>query len=436
MNRDIFEGTLTANNIVISDETVVISYPKAAVKDGISGSLGTGESTVKLVEVEEGYSLALIQAPKGTKVYYSLGYVPTTELHISNVTCLDGTTMLSLPTGDVYLLIVAPDGEECDYQIDFTEDNLQIQSVSQTRIPINGKSFVRVHGSLFSSYTEVRLQNGVEQIPVSTYVLGDNDIWITIDGNKLSSGNYYDLQVLDQEQTKTLENAFWAIDGEGRMELSFKVIQPDSARVGRLFNATLEYENTGDIAMPAPVFVLNAPYRTFIIDGKTYEGEVKLYGLGAEYPYGYVQPGVKQKMTFQMKMTSNNDYGLSCQVFHAGMAGAKEPLDLESLYPEEYLEYLEEMKKDIRQIRQEKGLTMKQLCDRAHVSSMFISRLERKAADVDNITLGNALKVSMVLGLTLDEFYDAAKAVEPIHKAGNPNMVKGQKQEWRKKKDD
>lgn len=94
------------------------------------------------------------------------------------------------------------------------------------------------------------------------------------------------------------------------------------------------------------------------------------------------------------------------------------------------------MKKDIRQIRQEKGLTMKQLCDRAHVSSMFISRLERKASDVDNITLGNALKVSMVLGITLDEFYDAARSVEPIHRAGNPNMVKGQKQEWRKKIND
>lgn len=84
------------------------------------------------------------------------------------------------------------------------------------------------------------------------------------------------------------------------------------------------------------------------------------------------------------------------------------------------------MKKDLRQIRQEKGLTMKQICDRAHVGTMFISRIERGAVDVDNITLGNALRVSMVLGITLDEFYDAAKAVEPTHKAGNPLMVPGE----------
>ena len=94
------------------------------------------------------------------------------------------------------------------------------------------------------------------------------------------------------------------------------------------------------------------------------------------------------------------------------------------------------MKKDLRQIRQEKGLTMKQVCDRAHVGSMFVSRVERGAVDVDNISLGNALRVSMVLGITLDEFYDAAKATEPVGRAGNPNMIKGQSQSWRKKKND
>ena len=93
------------------------------------------------------------------------------------------------------------------------------------------------------------------------------------------------------------------------------------------------------------------------------------------------------------------------------------------------------MKKDLRQIRQENGLTMKQVCDRAHVGSMFVSRIERGAVDVDNISLGNALRVSMVLGISLDEFYDAAKATEPTHKVGNPQMIKGESQAWRKKND-
>ena len=338
MNRDIFEGTLTVNNIVISEETVAITYPKVAVKDGISGSLAAGESIVKLLDVEEGYSLALIQAPKGTKVYYSLGSIPTVESHISSVTCLDGMTMLSLPEGEVYLLLVAPDGETCDYQIDFTEDRLMIQSVSQTRLPSTGKSFVRVHGSCFGSDSEVYLIKGAERIGVPAYILGDNDIWITIENEKLSSG-YYDLQVVSALGSAIKENAFVATNEEGSMNLSYQVIQPDSARVGRVFSATLEYENTGNVAMPAPVFVITATNRNFIIDGTIYQNKVMLYGLGTVYPYSYLQPGVHQKLTFQMQLLSGAG-PMKIKAFYAGTPASAQPIGLVDIFSQEYAESL------------------------------------------------------------------------------------------------
>ena len=341
LNRDIFEGALTANNIATSETMVEITYPKAAVKDGIAGSLGAGNEVVKLLDVEEGYSLALINAPKGTKVYYSLGSIPTAESHISSVTCLAGETMLSLPTGEVYLLVVAPHDEACDYSINFTEDTMQIQSVSQTRLYSNGKSFVHVHGSRFPSDSEAFLIKGTERIAVSSYIPGDNDIWITIDNEKLSPGNY-DLEVQSSLGNAMLENAFQVSAEEGTMALSYQVIQPASARVGRVFTASIEFENTGNVAMPAPIFVLEAPYRNFIVNGQTYEQKVMLYGVGSKYPYGYLQPGVKQTLTFQMQITSNSDSGLNYQAFHAGTAGAERQLYAEDLYSKEYLEYLKD----------------------------------------------------------------------------------------------
>ena len=82
--------------------------------------------------------------------------------------------------------------------------------------------------------------------------------------------------------------------------------------------------------------------------------------------------------------------------------------------------------KDLRQLRQEKGLTIMQLQEKAHVGKAFVSRIENGIVDVDNITIGNALRVAMVLGVSLDEFYDAAKATKPTGRIGNPLMVKGQ----------
>ena len=92
--------------------------------------------------------------------------------------------------------------------------------------------------------------------------------------------------------------------------------------------------------------------------------------------------------------------------------------------------------RDLKELRKARGLTIRELEDHAGVSYCFCARLEQGRANPDNVTLGNAHKVAVVLGVSLDEFYASAKATEPNHKVGSPLMVKGQKQEWRKKKND
>lgn len=90
----------------------------------------------------------------------------------------------------------------------------------------------------------------------------------------------------------------------------------------------------------------------------------------------------------------------------------------------------------LQELRKRRNLTARELEERAGVGQLFVSHLETKATDIDNVRLGSAKKVATVLGVSLDEFYECAKATEPIGKAGNPNMVKGQAQTWRKKKND
>lgn len=90
----------------------------------------------------------------------------------------------------------------------------------------------------------------------------------------------------------------------------------------------------------------------------------------------------------------------------------------------------------LQELRKRRNLTAKELEERAGVGLLFVSHLETKATDIDNVRLGSAKKVATVLGVSLDEFYECAKATEPTRKAGNPNMIKGQSQSWRKKKND
>ena len=90
----------------------------------------------------------------------------------------------------------------------------------------------------------------------------------------------------------------------------------------------------------------------------------------------------------------------------------------------------------IQELRKQRNLTARELEERAGVGMLFVSHLETGATNIDNVRMGSAYKVAVILGVSLDEFYACAKATEPNHKVGNPNMTKGQPQSWRKKKND
>ena len=336
LNRDIYEGTLTANNLAVSEATVAISYPKAKVKDGIAGQLRPGEEAVRLVAVEEGYSLALIHAPKGTRVYYSLGTIPTAEMHISGVTCLDGETMLSLPVGEVYLLVVAPEDESCDYDVDFTADALQIARLEPSSVVRGAVSHVLVHGSMFSSKAAVQLLRNGKVTEVPGEVLDDDDILLTLDASDLVAG-YYDVKVVDYDDTAMLENALQVKETTGTMSVDYRLNMPSTTRTGRWFTVTLEYENRGNAEIPAPIFHLKSVGRNFEANETVYADEIWLYGVGNEYPYSWLKPGQKQTATFRMQLTANAAQQVAISCSSLASEDNDEPLDLRGFLEEEWL---------------------------------------------------------------------------------------------------
>ena len=80
----------------------------------------------------------------------------------------------------------------------------------------------------------------------------------------------------------------------------------------------------------------------------------------------------------------------------------------------------------LQELRKAKGLTAYQLEDAAGVGRLFISRLESGATNPENVRIGSAHKIAVILGISLDEFYNITVNAEPNHQKGNPLMVKGQ----------
>lgn len=80
----------------------------------------------------------------------------------------------------------------------------------------------------------------------------------------------------------------------------------------------------------------------------------------------------------------------------------------------------------LQELRRAKGLTAYQLEDAAGVGRLFVARLESGATNPENVRIGYAHKVAVVLGISMDEFYMITTNAEPNHQKGNPLIVKGQ----------
>ena len=81
---------------------------------------------------------------------------------------------------------------------------------------------------------------------------------------------------------------------------------------------------------------------------------------------------------------------------------------------------------NLRELRERRGLTITDLEERSGCGRMFIRRIECGVTDIDKCCIGKAYKAAVTLGVSLDEFYIAAKNTKPSHKVGSPFMVKGQ----------
>lgn len=80
----------------------------------------------------------------------------------------------------------------------------------------------------------------------------------------------------------------------------------------------------------------------------------------------------------------------------------------------------------LQELRKAKGLTAYQLEDAAGVGRLFVARLESGQTNPENVRIGYAHKIAVILGISLDEFYMITTNAEPNHQKGSPLMVKGQ----------
>ena len=196
----------------------------------------------------------------------------------------------------------------------------------------------------------------------------------------------------------TLSDAVTVASVPADPRLNATLDAPENVRRGRTLTVYIDYENTGNADMPAPIFELISTGQVFKVDGNIYTNSVKVMGLSAEAPVGTLRPGEPQRLGVTVTILSEN-VKWKLRSYHAAQKGAKKKLQLEALMGSDW----------VRDLSASDAKLYAAVCERSGATwSAFYSNLGLCLdANLDE-TMG-ILLFEEAAELFMGQVYDAAK---------------------------
>jgi hypothetical protein len=333
--RDLFEATTAEGaNRIESATPVAVTLAASPLDETVVGTLAAGTPFVRRFEVPEGEPHAVrITAPAGSVVRIGVGGMPSAGAAETAVGA-DGTAVVSLPAGETVYAEVSGD-RSGSVTLETYKAGLSVLDVSPATIPATGETSLSVAGLHFSEGMAVRLEGtGGSVEATETRVTSAECIDARFDGESLAPGASWTLVVADSGGNEVrLENAVRTSGEPARPGLSAKLDMPSSLRAGRAFVFYIDYANTGNVDIPAPVFTVKSEQMVFTTDYGDYTNEVRVLGLGAEGAAGILKVGESFRVPVQarVKATAAGTIQYALKASWIGSEDANKPLHLETL---------------------------------------------------------------------------------------------------------
>ena len=311
--RDVFEGTLTANNTISSVEAFTVALPVIDLGAGTLFLIPSGSSVAFSLPASSGATVLLVSGSANISVYGASGYVPRHDHNdVESVRLegglLAGMLMLAIPkdaTSNGFVVSIANDGTTAESVTIATETRtLAIAKVSPSRLAVGASGSLLIRGIGMGNVTSVRLEGAGGSRLVATEItrLSVSEIMAMVATSATTPTGTYSVTVEDADgHTDRLASAveiYKPIEGaklEAHLEL------PSAVRSGRITTGRIVYSNTGDQPMRAPYFMISADNAQFRMDGEEewQQGYIEVIGLGDGIKPGTLEPGERGSVTFE-----------------------------------------------------------------------------------------------------------------------------------------
>ena len=320
VNRDIFEGTLMANNSAES-ETVTLTMPELTLPDSgmtsfnvsaggsVGYRLGSGFADGGLLVVHLESATA-----GGVKVWTGNGHVPTADIfYAAAIEVGGGDYLVRVPAGgDAYVAFANEGSGLAKVDVGTETGAFLLFDTGIVTAPNAGTASLTLYGNGFEDGMEVWIEKRGVRVGASEVVIFDQvKAVVSFDVTNLAPGAYeVHVKKGDAEVAASLLSLTETRIGP---KWSCKLDIASSVRSSREYVGYLEYANKGDMPLDAPYVKITSGSGSFIRFGAAdaWGDTLELMATSETYPASQLKPGETRRIPFRYK-TIGSSLSIEC----------------------------------------------------------------------------------------------------------------------------
>jgi len=325
---EVFEGIALLNNSVASTSVIAMDLPVLAVGAPVNGTLpATGSALFYKINAPAGADLSvLLDGPNSgftNELYVSFGELPSRQSFDERGNRPNlADQSISVPdtqAGQYYAMVFGANlsGSE-NFTISASIAGFGITSISPARGSNTGTVTISITGSQFDANSQPRLIDsaGGTVLPTEVFFTDSGHLAATFDLTGRPAGAA-DVQVVNTgNNTTTLPDALNVVAGTAG-KLVTSITSSGQVRLGRDFIAYLEYTNTGDTDLIAPIVrVLTGGQTQLSLDPNRVglSDDLELIAINPNGPAGVLPPGATGRIPIYGRAVANGDDVLRVEV--------------------------------------------------------------------------------------------------------------------------
>ncbi|MBQ3343572.1 MAG: leucine-rich repeat protein [Kiritimatiellae bacterium] len=317
--RDIYEGTLTANNVCLSEATVEIVLPAYDPVANSSFELRAGGSVALRVPAGSGTTAFKLTGSGNASIaaYALAGGVPAgLRYDVAAVPLADGSLLLVLPKNAAetdYNIAVFNDGtSSATVSMESVTESVSILEVAPARLANTGEGHLTIIGTGMDRVSAVRLQ-GARTIEATKFRADSSaNLSATFDLSGATVGGYSVVLVDEDGATYRTGKTVEVYNPKIGPKLEAWLELPSATRQGRIYTGRICYRNSGDEDMLSPCLSLTVANALIgLISDELSFTKFDVLAIGAISPYGILKTGEENHIDFVFKSGAQPQFSLT-----------------------------------------------------------------------------------------------------------------------------